>query len=67
MIDFLWFFIGIFVGLLIVSVFTPPPRKLPTLPVPGDEEAFNTGSGCVKFKSIETECTPTARSLASTI
>lgn len=67
MIDFLWLFVGIFVGMLIVSVFRPPPRKLPSLPTPDDEEAFHTGSGCVTFKTTETECTPTATSLASTI
>jgi hypothetical protein len=67
MIDFLWLFVGVFVGLLVVSVFRPPPRKLPSLPTPDDKATFNTGSGCVKFEATETECTPTATSLASTI
>ena len=60
-------FIGALTGLLVVSVFRPPPRKVPALPTPGDNEPFATQIGCVKFKSSETECTPTATSLASTI
>lgn len=67
MISFEWMFIGAIVGLLVVSVFRPPPRKLPALPTPDDNEPFMTKNGCVKFKSTETECTPTATSLASTI
>lgn len=60
-------FIGLLVGLLVVSVFRPPPRKIPALPTPDDNEPFGTQTGCVKFKATETECTPTATSLASTI
>jgi hypothetical protein len=67
MISVEWMFIGAIVGLLVVSVFRPPPRKLPALPTPDDNEPFMTKTGCVKFKSMETECTPTATSLASTI
>lgn len=67
MISFEWMFIGALVGLLVVSVFRPPPRKLPALPTPDDNEPFMTQNGCVKFKASETECTPTATSLASTI
>ncbi len=67
MISFQWMFIGAIVGLLVVSVFRPPPRKLPTLPTPDNNEPFMTHSGCVKFKATEAECTPTATSLASTI
>lgn len=67
MISFEWMFIGALVGMLITSVFRPPPRKIPALPTPGDTEPFITSKGCVKFTSTETECTPTATSLASTI
>lgn len=67
MISFEWMFIGAVVGLLIVSVFRPPPRRIPSLPTPDDNEPFATQNGCVKFKATETECTPTATSLASTI
>ncbi len=67
MIDFFWMFMGIFVGLFVVSVFRPPPRKLLSLPTPDDNEPFMTQTGCVKFKSTETDCTPTATSLASSI
>jgi hypothetical protein len=67
MISFEWMFIGILVGMLVTSVFRPPPRKIPGLPTPDDSEPFTTTRGCVKFTSSETECTPTATSLASTI
>lgn len=66
MISIQWMFIGAIVGLLVVSVFRPPPRKLPALPTPDDDEPFMTQMGCVKFSATETECTPTATSLAST-
>jgi hypothetical protein len=67
MLDFFWMFMGVFVGLLIVSVFRPPPRKMAALPTPDDDEPFSTNVGCVRFKAEETECTPVATSLASTI
>jgi hypothetical protein len=67
MISFGWMFIGALVGLLVVSVFRPPPRKIPTLPTPDNNEPFFTTNGCVKFKSMEQECTPTATSLASKV
>lgn len=67
MISFEWMFIGALVGLLVVSVFRPPPRKIPTLPSPDNKEPFFTQHGCVKFTAKEEECTPTATSLASTI
>ncbi len=67
MISFEWMFIGALVGLLVVSVFRPPPRKIPSLPTPDNTEPFFTGHGCVKFKSREEECTPTATSLASKV
>jgi hypothetical protein len=62
-----WMFIGAIVGLLVVAVFRPPPRKIPTLPTPDNTEPFFTKSGCVKFKAKEEECTPTATSLASKV
>lgn len=58
-----WIFIGALVGLLIVAIFTPPDRKIPALPTPGDDESFHTQSGCVKFKAEEVECMPSATSL----
>lgn len=67
MISFEWMFIGAIVGLLVVSVFRPPPRKIPTLPTPDNTEPFFTQHGCVKFKVKEEECTPTATSLASKV
>ena len=64
MIDLFWLFIGLVSGLLLVSVFTPPNRNVPTLPTPDNDQVFKTGHGCVKFKSEEVECTPDATSLS---
>ncbi len=63
MISPLWAFIGIIVGLLLVAVFTPPPRYVPSLPTPGNDQPFYTDNGCVKFVSQEIECMPSATSL----
>lgn len=63
MLSITWIFIGALVGLLIVSVFTPPDRKIPSLPTPDNDESFYTQSGCVKFKAEEVECMPSATSL----
>lgn len=63
MISFLWLFIGAVVGLLLVSVFAPPSRKVPALPTPDSKEIFKTGNGCVKFEAEEVECMPSASSL----
>lgn len=63
----MWMFIGALAGLLVVSVFRPPPRKIPTLPTPENTEPFFTKNGCVKFVAKEEECTPTATSLASKV
>lgn len=52
-----WLFVGFLVGLLIVSVFFPAVRKIPSLPSPGDSEVFQTSTGCVRFKTEEAECT----------
>ena len=56
-------FIGAVVGLLLVSVFTPPARKVPGLPTPEDHDPYYTESGCVTFKAEEVECIPSASSL----
>lgn len=63
MISITWLFIGILVGLLVVSVFIPPNRKVPSLPTPHCTDVFHTENGCVKFKTREVECTPSATSL----
>jgi len=67
MISLPWMFLGALVGLLVVAVFRPPPRKVPTIPTPDNVEPFFTANGCVKFKANEEECTPTATSLASKV
>ncbi len=63
MISLTWIFIGAVVGLLLVSVFTPPNRKVPTLPTPHCTDVFHTGTGCVTFRTEEVECGPSATSL----
>lgn len=63
MINIFWTFIGAVVGLLLVSVFTPPNRNVPSLPTPDNDHVFKTANGCVKFKSEEVECMPSATSL----
>lgn len=56
-------FTGVVVGLLLVSVFTPPNRNVPTIPTPDNNRVFKTPNGCVKFKSEEVECMSDATSL----
>jgi len=63
MISLLWVFIGALTGLVLVSVFTPPPRKNPAVPTPTNGDPFHTPNGCVKFKATEVECMPSATSL----
>jgi hypothetical protein len=63
MISLTWMFIGAIIGLLVVSVFTPPNRKVPSLPTPNSDDVFYTESGCVKFKTQEVECGSSATSL----
>ena len=58
-----WIFVGIIVGLLLVSVFTPPSRKDPRVPTPHTKEVYKTQSGCVKFKTHEVPCSREAMSL----
>jgi hypothetical protein len=63
MLDLFWLMIGTITGMLLVSVFTPPNRNVPSLPTPDSEEVFKTAAGCVRFKSSEVECMPSATSL----
>ena len=63
MISLTWLFIGAIVGLLVVSVFIPPNRKVPSLPTPNSDDVYHTPTGCVKFKTEEVECMPSATSL----
>ena len=52
----MWLFVGAIVGLLIVSVFTPPPRIEKGTPQPGKENKFNTPLGCVNLVAKEVPC-----------
>lgn len=63
MINLFWLFAGAVVGLLLVSVFTPPNRNIPSLPTPDSNNIFKTPKGCVKFNVDEVECTPDSTSL----
>jgi hypothetical protein len=56
MISPLWLFAGAIVGLLIVAVFTPPPRIEEGKPEPGKENKFNTPLGCVHLVTKEVPC-----------
>lgn len=58
-----WIFVGVLTGLLLVSVFAPPPRKDPRVPTPNTKEVYKTPSGCVKFKTHEVPCSREAMSL----
>ena len=63
MISLLWLFVGSLVGMLIVAVFSPPPRDEETTPTPDTNKSFHTKSGCVKFKAVEVPCDGTQTSL----
>ena len=63
MISLAWLFAGAITGLVLVSVFTPPPRKVMALPTPENEQSFHTPHGCVEFQAKEVECMPSATSL----
>lgn len=63
MINLFWLFVGAVVGMLLVSVFTPPKRNVPTLPTPDNDSVFKTPKGCVKFTVNEVECTSDSTSL----
>jgi hypothetical protein len=56
-------FIGIIVGLFMVSIFIPVVHSEPELPVPGPPQIFHTKSGCVKITSEEVSCSSEAISL----
>jgi hypothetical protein len=56
MISLLWLFVGTLVGLLIVSVFSPPPREEKGMPTPNSKKPFHTSTGCVKFKAVDVPC-----------
>ena len=56
MISLLWLFVGTLVGMLIVSVFSPPPRDEKGVPTPNSKHTFHTNTGCVKFKPVEVPC-----------
>lgn len=63
MISWLWMFVGAVTGLILVSVFTPPPRKIMAVPTPDNNKPFHTPNGCVEFEAKEVECMPSATSL----
>jgi hypothetical protein len=63
MISVFWGFVGFLVGLLVTSVFSPPLRKVPTVPNPLEQEPLHTDSGCVSFTSEEVPCTESATSM----
>lgn len=63
MISLLWVFVGTIVGMLIVAVFSPPPREEKGMPTPGSKKPFHTATGCVKFKAVEVPCTGKQTSL----
>ena len=56
MISLLWLFVGTIVGMLIVAVFSPPPREEKGMPTPGSNKPFHTSTGCVKFKAVTDPC-----------
>lgn len=56
MLSLLWAFVGCLVGMLIVAVFSPPPRDEKSVPTPGSNKSFHTNTGCVKFKAVEVPC-----------
>ena len=56
MISLLWLFVGTIVGMLIVAVFSPPPREEKGVPTPNSKTPFHTATGCVKFKAVDVPC-----------
>jgi hypothetical protein len=58
-----WIFAGAITGLLIVSVFNPQVRQVPTVPTPSDVGFFHTKTGCINIQASEVHCSPNAVSL----
>lgn len=58
-----WLFIGAITGLIIVSVFKPQVRDIPTIPTPSDIGLFHTKTGCINVQALEVDCSPNAVSL----
>jgi len=56
-------FMGIILGLFMVSIFIPITHTEPELPVPGPPQIFHTKSGCIKIISEEVSCSSEAISL----
>jgi hypothetical protein len=56
MISLLWLFVGTVVGMLIVAVFSPPPRDEKGVPTPNSNKPIHTATGCVKFKAVDVPC-----------
>jgi hypothetical protein len=56
----MWVFGGFIVGLLVVSIFDPPFRAVPSLPSPGVSTFRTQKGGCVRIISEETTCTSDA-------
>jgi hypothetical protein len=63
MLYLLWIFTGMLVGLLLVSVFTPPNRKTLELPTPNSNNIFHTPTGCIRFRTQSVQCSDSASSL----
>ncbi len=63
MIEPRWLFAGVIVGLLIGTISVPPTRKVKVLPQPYDETPYHTETGCVRFVSVEVQCTAEPESL----
>jgi len=63
MFSLFWMFMGLLVGLVITSVFSPPARNVPTVPTPNGTNVLHTGSGCVHVKSKEVPCSGQTTSL----
>ena len=49
-------FMGVILGLFMVSIFIPVVHTEPELPVPGPPQIFHTKSGCIKIISYITYC-----------
>lgn len=63
MFSLFWMFMGLLVGLLITSVFSPPARNVPTVPTPNGKNILHTGTGCVHVKATEVPCSGKPTSL----